>query len=276
MMSEYWDDTYDWEGEAERPPDPAQIRARAVLERYFEQNNERVFYSRQIEICHEDEFFHWITNRAIRELIETGLIRSEKRELRTRTRIKLLWHRAYRYYKRDAVKVVNLVEEFADPAFSEALGYYGEMLVQDGFVRNQFIMQGRNVKQFRNSSWTKTNHDLDFIFERDGLLYGVEVKNKLGYMDQDEFRTKIELCKHLGIIPVFVVRMLPVTWLNELIQKGGFALILKYQLYPFTHKELAERVASELGLPVGAPRVLEDGTMQRFLKWHQKAIAQKG
>jgi len=45
---------------------------------------------------------------------------------------------------------------------------------------------------------------------------------------------------------------------------------MKYQLYPLSHKELAKRVAKEFGLPVDAPRVIEDGTMGRFLKWHMK------
>jgi len=40
--------------------------------------------------------------------------------------------------------------------------------------------------------------------------------------------------------------------------------------YPWTHKELAARVAKELGLPVDAPRVIEDGTMKRFMRWHKK------
>ena len=54
--------------------------------------------------------------------------------------------------------------------------------------------------------------------------------------------------------------------------KGGFALILKYQLYPWTHRKLAKRVAEELSLPVDAPRAIAEATMERFLKWHFKRI----
>jgi hypothetical protein len=90
-------------------------------------------------------------------------------------------------------------------------------------------------------------------------MYGVEVKNTLGYMDYEEFQTKIRLCQFLGVRPVFAVRMLPRTWIRELIAVGGFALVLRYQLYPWTHRELARRVARELGLPVDAPRSLADG-----------------
>lgn len=90
-------------------------------------------------------------------------------------------------------------------------------------------------------------------------------------MDQEELQTKIEMCKWLGIKPVFVARMLPRTWINEVIQGGGFALIIKYQLYPWTHKEVAVRVAKLLGLPVDAPKALANGTMKRFVNWHERA-----
>jgi hypothetical protein len=80
------------------------------------------------------------------------------------------------------------------------------------------------------------------------------------------------LCHAIGVRPVIVARMLPKSWIEELRQSGGFALVLKYQLYPWTHRELAKRVASEIGLPVDSPRSLQAGTMQRFLRWHSKNV----
>ena len=119
-------------------------------------------------------------------------------------------------------------------------------------------------------TWEESEHDLDFIFERDPAVYGIEVKNTLGYMQYKEFGIKIRLCRQLGVRPVFVVRMMPKTWIKELIDSGGYAMVLKYQLYPWTHRELASRVAEELGLPVDAPRALASGTMERFLRWHDR------
>lgn len=49
-------------------------------------------------------------------------------------------------------------------------------------------------------------------------------------------------------------------------------MILGYQLYPWTHKELAKKIANELGLPIDAPKALYDGTMQRFVEWHGKKV----
>jgi hypothetical protein len=73
-------------------------------------------------------------------------------------------------------------------------------------------------------------------------------------MDYEEFVIKIALCEEIGIRPVFVARMLPKSWVKELIDAGGFALILKYQLYPWAFRGLAQRVRGELGLPVDTPR----------------------
>ena len=76
-MSDY-DDYYE---EYERPLDPIETKAEGVLYDFFEKNQESVFFSRQVEVRHEHIFFHWVTNRAVRSLIEEGVILSEKREL---------------------------------------------------------------------------------------------------------------------------------------------------------------------------------------------------
>lgn len=131
-------------------------------------------------------------------------------------------------------------------------------------------MKGRDVNRFNGRVWSASDHDLDFVFERDGKAYGIEVKNTLGYMEKVEFDTKIQLCQHLGIRPVIAARMLPRTWIKELIDSGGFALVFQYQLYPWAHRELAKKVQRELGLPVDSPRRLGDGTMARFFKWHKE------
>lgn len=239
---------------------------------FFGSHREHVFYSRQIEVQYEDNYFHWITNRALRELRGEGLISGETRSLSTGGSINLLWHRGYRFYRRSAARLVDLVEEYADPNIGGAVGLHGEFMVLEGFARCEFVMRGRNTREFAGNAWNKTEHNLDFIFEKDQKSYGIEVKNTLGYMDYEEFQLKIRLCRFLGIRPIFVVRMLPRSWMNELITAGGYGMILKYQLYPWTHKELARRVAAELGLPVDAPRTLSDGTMRRFLEWHRKQL----
>jgi hypothetical protein len=251
-----------------RGPDALEDQARLALQAFIEVHPESVFFSRQLEVQNEDVWYHWITNRALRELAARGFLRTETRQLKSGGSIHLMWHKGHRYYRRDAKKLVQLVEEYSDPNIGGALGLQGEALVLEGFARSRFVMLARNSRTYRGQSG-RTDHDLDFIFERDDRVYGIEVKNTLRYIEYEEFRTKIELCRILGITPVFAVRMLPKSWIHELNNAGGFALILKYQLYPWAHRDLARRVRAELGLPVDAPRALEEGTMMRFLRWHE-------
>lgn len=168
--------------------------------------------------------------------------------------------------------MVALVNEYSDPNVAAAVGLNGELLVLEGFAKFEFVMRGRETNKFAGKSWTATDHNLDFIFERDGQAYGVEVKNKLSYMDREEFVTKVLLCRFLGIRPIFAARMLPKTWINELVKAGGYAMVMKYQLYPISHKVLAKQVARELGLPIDSPKALHDGTMHRLLRWHERNV----
>jgi len=267
-VSDLYEEYYD----SPESSDETEIAARDHLRAFFSAHRERVFFSRQIEVQNEGEYFHWITNRAIHDLEAEGAIRSEWRPLRTGTSIKLVWHKAYRFYKRSANQLVSLVEEYSDPNIGASLGLHGETMVLEGFARTQFRMMARDANEYESIKWDETKHNLDFIFERDGQAYGIEVKNTLGYMEREEFLLKTRLSLSLGIRPVFVCRMLPKSWIFELMKAGGFALILKYQLYPWTHRELAKRVREELELPVDAPRFLAEATMNRFLKWHRKNL----
>lgn len=247
--------------------DTEEARARARLLAHFIDNPESVFYSRQLEVLFEDEYFHWVTNRALRSLIHEGHVISEGRRLDIGSEIKLVWYKTFRFYKRAATEVFDLVNRYSLSATDGTLGMQGEHLVLAAFARQQFLLIAEEANSFKGTAWTETKHDLDFIFEKNGIGYGIEVKNTLGYLDVDEFITKIRIARHIGVRPVFAVRFLPRTWAEALIRSGGYAMIMKYQFYPWTHAPLAKDIREALGLPVDTPKKIELGTMQRFEKW---------
>jgi len=164
---------------------------------------------------------------------------------------------------------VGLVEEYADPYIGGALGLHGEAMILEGFARKQFVMHGRNTRTFGDREWTYSEHDLDFIFERDGVAYGIEVKNTLGYMDYRELQIKIALCQEIGVRSVFAARMLPRTWINEIIGAGGFAVDPEVPVVSVDSSRSSEegagspRVAS--GLSAG-PRGWDDGTIRAMAR----------
>jgi len=249
-------------------PDSEEDKARARLLAHFVDHPSEVFYSRQLEVLFEDEFFHWITNRALRRLLEEEKsVSSEARTLDIGSTINLVWNKSFRFYKRAAKEVFDLVNEYTNAAGDGTLGMQGEHLVLAAFARRQFVLKNEEANQWSGKQWTETNHDLDFIFEKNDVAYGIEVKNTLGYLDSNEFVTKIRMARYLGLKPVFAVRWLPKTWISALAASGGYAMVMKYQFYPWTHQDLAGRVREKLRLPVDTPKKIEDGTMNRFEHW---------
>lgn len=123
-----------------------------------------------------------------------------------------------------------------------------------------FLPKARDVNQFAGHQWTETRHNLDRIFEKDGVLYGAEIKNRLSYISQDELYTKLKMCETLHLRPLFIARWMPKSYVYELFQRGGFALLMKFQFYPFGSESLAATVRGRLKLPVDCPR---DSNMAR-------------
>ncbi len=272
-MSEYYDDENDESVLEVENEDPVLETARERLAEFFDQNRDGVFYSRQLEVRFEREFFHWITNRAIRDLVDDDELMIERHELEAEGVVDVLWHPKCRYYRRASKNLVDLVNEYSDPVIGAALGLQGEAMVLEGFASQGFLMRGRETKSHGGRDWQETGHDLDFIFERDGVAYGVEVKNTLGYMEYEELTAKVAMCQYLGLRPIMACGMLPRTWAwEDVIEEGGYAMILGYQLYPWGYRDLARRVREELGLPVDSPRRLADGTMLKFMKWHRRNV----
>jgi len=253
--------------------DPAVRAVEPLLVEMFDAEPERVYFENQIAIRFENEFFHWVTVRALKELREAGKIGSDLQALTETTQLRFYFNRRNRYWRRRATEIRRLVLEYSDPSFTPVLGTQGELLIDAGLPRFGFMPVADTVREWQGMKWDQSGHDLDRIFVRDGLHYGVEIKNKLGYIEQKEFRSKLAMCAALNLTPLFVARMMPRTYINEVREAGGYSMIMKYQFYPVSYRALANRVRTELGLPVDCPHRIQDATLQRFLDWHNRQHA---
>lgn len=271
-----WDDfDFDTPPEGPEPPHDAKVEeVKRKLISFFDEHPEEVYYERQLEVLYESEFFHWITARALSEIRAEGLIESELVTLSGQVQIRLFRKRQFRYWKRKASELIKLVRKYSTPEFTAALGERGESLFDIALPTKGFMPIAANVRSFQSRSWTTTEHNLDRLFIRDGVVYGAEIKNTLPYIRRDELLIKLSLCQHLGIKPLFIMRYAPKSYIELIRKQGGFSLIFKYQLYPFESKTLADEVRNKLGLPVDAPRRIADGTTQRFLNWHIRQIGE--
>jgi hypothetical protein len=270
-----FDDSYieqeDDEGKGER--DNKIDECKPLLANYFELNPEEVFYGRQLHVIFEKSFFHWITSDALREMKEEGLISSQYRQLSDKVKILCHWSPTNRYWKRKAKHIGELVLKYSDPNFMSAVGIHGEAMFDAALPRAGYLPVGpNNPNEYNGRKWTETPHRLDRIFARDGVAYGIEIKNTLDYIPKKELDVKLNMCRHLGLKPLFIMRMAPKSYIDKIRKAGGFSLIFKYQLYPHGYKDLAKEISTELHLPVDCPRAIEEGTIQRFLTWHLKQL----
>lgn len=268
-----WDDFDPEPSEPEYEPpgpgdDPSVQELEPLLLAYLDEHLDTVFYETQLAVIFEKNFFHWVTARALRDLREADKIGSSLEELSPKVPLRFYFSRRCRYWKRKSEELRRVVLEFSEQAFTRALGVQGELLIDAGFPQVGFMPMAREVKSWQGRNWLETNHDLDRVFQRDGINYGTEIKNRLGYIPQDEFRAKLRMCETLNLVPLFIARMMPKTYIDDVYRAGGFSLIMKYQFYPISHRELAQRVKAQLNLPVDYPTRLQDTTLQRFLNWH--------
>jgi hypothetical protein len=95
------------------------------------------------------------------------------------------------------------------------------MLVDAALPLAGFMPKARDVNEFAGVRWSETKHNLDRIFEKDRIPYGTEIKNRLSYISQDEFYTKLKMCDALHLRPLFIARMMPRSYVFQLFKRGA-------------------------------------------------------
>jgi hypothetical protein len=271
MENEEW-----WEGEEEEGADPYEEDTRAALIGHFEGHRREVFYLKQLEVIYErikrlagGAPFHWVTRRALYKLVKDGeIVGSERIESKGGIEVRLFFHKSHRYWRRQAAKLLKIIDEMADPEVARGCGNHAEMLFLVALASRGFQPYGRDLREYRDRVWEETEHELDFILEKDGIAWGCEVKNTWDYIPEDELSIKLRICRYLGVRPLFIMRESPKSYNYEIYQAGGFALIFEDHLYPFGMAGLAEKIRKELRMPAHSPRAIPSGHIDRFVNWY--------
>ncbi len=102
-----------------------------------------------------------------------------------------LWRHNVRYVATEIKDRVAIMTRFSDDEVNDGCGKYAESLFNHMFEKNQFTVLGRDTHAFNGKTWIRSNKNLDFIIQRDGIQYGVEIKNTFDYIDPEEFDEKI-------------------------------------------------------------------------------------
>jgi hypothetical protein len=164
----------------------------------------------------------------------------------------------------------KIISDFSQPPITLGCGNRAELLFAEGLASRGFIPIQKEVKTYNGKEWTKSSHDLDYVFVKDSIAYGCEIKNTLGYIEKEELETKIEMCQYFGIRPLFIMRYSPKTYNDMIWRAGGFALIFKAQIYELGQKELIKRIKDRFGYEVVCPRAIPDSIIDRFNIWHNE------
>ncbi|MFH1368058.1 MAG: hypothetical protein ABII64_02900 [Elusimicrobiota bacterium] len=273
-----YDDYYD---DIEKPirEDAYQVQALELIKEIINKNKNDVFYTKQLQILIEDRIFHWVTARAIEDLLEKGGKYLSSRDKKSDAHV--IWHRSNRYYKRKSKALARLIEKHSDISVSEGCGYEANNLFYIALTEKGFKYIGKNVNIFKRKKWIKTKHDLDYILEKDGVFYGIEIKNSFDYIDNKEMEIKLEMCEYLGLKPLFIMRNAPKTYNRMINNYGGYAMIFVSKIFPLSLKTLAKEINSSLFKKYSkekycdAPRSIPEGMVDRFVNWHEKHVKTK-
>jgi len=266
-MDDYYNDFVDAPEDYGRSgADSYFLEVQNKIQEIYEKDKQSVYYVRQMQIKFEKDYFHWITYNALVGLKSMGYLKDIPIEKESGTSTRYFIHKSNRYPMRQIRKMEKLIAEYSDDTITRSCGHRAEDLFCKGLALKGFVPKATKVRSCGGIEWEKTGHDLDFVFEKDGVAYGCEIKNSLGYIPKEELEIKLEMCEHLKLKPLFIMRGSPKTYNKMIVEKGGFVS----QIYELSQAKLVERLRTELGLPVDCPKAIPDGIIERFVSWHER------
>jgi len=166
---------------------------------------------------------------------------------------------------------LKLLEPARTVEMTSVVGHHLQALVRAELRANQFEIVGTNTRTYGDKEWISTEHELDFIAEMgNGEAIGVEVKNTLGYIPQQEFLIKRRMCEHLGIRPVFAVRWMPKSYIYQVYNEGGFGWLFEDQAYPLGQERLCGRLRKRFQFPVQVMTEIPPRAQRNFSAWVEK------
>lgn len=278
------------------PQDEAVTRAETVLKSHFLNIRKKPiktpFYLKQLQVFYERDYFPWVLRKALNNLQDNGTLGIIRlKDLPQRHKIKNIQDIKFYYNSQisenhlsvlsvKAFNVTTIVDQYSNPIVARHLGEHLESLVTNELRAQQFKIDSRNSNEFKGRKWTKSNKDLDIIASHKvkNLNIGVEIKNTLEIIPRHELDEKIEICKFLGLTPVFAVRWLK-PYIHHITQNKGFAWIFKTQMYPLGYESLVNLIYNrlstysrksqsiELQFPVSIRKELPLNSVIKFENW---------
>ena len=169
-------------------------------------------------------------------------------------------------------KAAYWISRYSDVKSIKMLGEHLHYLVKNELRVNGFnILEEKQVRSYRGREWSRSRHTLDIIAEHKDkeLAIGVEIKNMLTQTPKSEIVTKLEMCKVLGIYPVFASRWQEIHR-NIIESEGGLLWQFEEQIYPFGQEGLVSELQKRFGFPVVVKGELPKESTDTLQAWIDK------
>jgi len=149
-------------------------------------------------------------------------------------------------HMKSKAKTISL---YASPDIAKDLADHFESLIKSELKSNNLTIVSSHSNEYKNRKWKKSKANLDFIAEHpDGRVFGVQAKNELKPIEKEELEEQLEICSHLKIKPIFVVRYMPFSFTHLIKQQQGFLLVIGNQLWPLGYRTLCENIKSKMSI----------------------------
>jgi len=167
----------------------------------------------------------------------------------------------------------GLIAKYSDIKITKMLGEHLHSLVKYELRSHGFAIIDENTRTYSGRIWNKTRHTLDIIakHKEKNLEIGVEIKNTLTLPPKSEITTKINMCKELGVKPLFACRWLD-PYKNDIEMNGGFVWQFYDQIYPLGHDKFVQEIRKRFQLPIRIASELPTTSVLDFEKWLTKFV----
>lgn len=231
----------------------------AILETISQQ---QVVTDRELKVRLERRFFPWIVGRVVNRLISDGSVRlihppGRKGGMGTPDNFYLDASADYEKLlkiilrkKRVSVYVNSLLTKVS-PA-----GFFAEEVFESAFSTLRFKIHGTEVSEFKGRRVAgvpgRQPPDLDFVIEKDDVVYGVDVKNWIKYEFDSitNVMNKVDLAIQMGIVPFICARYIDKSTFFKVVNIPGIVYSYETLILPPEFQTLAEEARSLLGYPV--------------------------
>ncbi len=122
-------------------------------------NGSMVFYLKQLKVLFEDRYFHWNTDKAIKELANDGKLINwydyyiQKGEKNRKVRVSLFRRPDQRYFKKNSKTLLKHIQYF-DYDMNQAIGRQAELLTKMMFYKLGFQVNACHTNEFRGKKYT--------------------------------------------------------------------------------------------------------------------------